>query len=123
VPGSAAMKAHAERGCKALGFTEPVVGHGRRRHHQRGPFTRAVHQQRERLERLAEAHVVREHGARLDRSEPREPPEPRALILAKCPDERRRYDWLGVIDITQALANPLPSGVGAEIAIVLDEPR
>ena len=42
----------------------------RRREHERGPELRAIEQQRDRLHRLAEAHVVGEHAARAPRREP-----------------------------------------------------
>ena len=85
---------HGKLRREALRLRLPIGQHARRRNDQRGLVEAALRlferKERERLHRLAEAHIVRENAAKFHLAQEIEPGQPVALIGTKLRLERSR---------------------------------
>jgi len=118
-----AIEADAQRWREARRLVDPVADHRRGRHHQRGAERRAVDQHRQRLQGLAEPHLVGEDRARAPARQAREPLHAGALIRAQRrlelgadarDDRRARGD---------AAAERAERSGGVDLRLFLDEPH
>ena len=122
---------HFERGCEAGGLVRPVHHQARRRDHETGPIHPAIflfqQEVRERLNGLAQPHVIGEHARQLVLAQELQPAHPFELV---GPERRlqagRRRDWFQFAHPAElaaqfaqglaALPFPLRLGQGAELA-------
>ncbi len=101
---------------EARRLVDPVQAHRGRRHHQRRAVLGAREQQRQRLQRLAQAHVVGQAGAHAPVGQARQPLEAFDLIIAQLGLQGgRQLGHEGGI-VGHAFQVSLPGLVGVDVA-------
>ena len=88
---------------------------------RRAPAARAIQQQRERLQRLAQAHVVGQAGAGAPVRQPRQPGEALDLIVAQLGLQGRRQLRRPALGRLDARNLPLPGRVCLDLARLLQQ--
>ena len=106
---------------EALRFGQPVHAHRRGRHHQGRAVRRARQYQRQRLQRLAEAHVVGQAGAHAPVGQARQPLEAGQLVVAQVGLQGARQLRREVVQRAQAQQVLAPQFVGLDAAGVIGQ--